>query len=198
MPMHLRALEEDERRAVQRLAHSRTAPARLVERARIVWLAAQGETLTAITRTVGRSLPMVRLWVGRFNAQGLAGLQDSPRGGRPRRYSAEQVGELIELAMTDPDSLDLPFGSWTLDRLQYYANEVLGIPIKRARIGELLLAEGLRWRSQETWFGERVDPEFAEKRGPSSVSIPSRRATVPSSAWTNWGRKPRRASGGRG
>jgi len=28
----------------------------------------------------------------------------------------------------------------------------------------MLLAEGLRWRKQETWFGERVDPEFAEKR----------------------------------
>jgi hypothetical protein len=55
--------------------------------------------------------------------------------------------------------------------LQYYANEVLGIPIKRARIGQVLLAEGLRWRSQETWFGERVDPAFAEKRGGSRHSI---------------------------
>jgi hypothetical protein len=35
--------------------------------------------------------------------------------------------------------------------------------MKRTRIDELLLAEGLRWRSQETWFGERVDPQFAEK-----------------------------------
>jgi transposase len=198
MPMHLRELEEGEQRALQRLAHSRTAPARLVERARIVWLAAQGETRTAIARTVGRSLPMVRLWVGRFNSQGVAGLQDSPRAGRPRQYSAEQVGHLIELALTDPDSLDLPFGCWTLDRLQYYANDVLGIPIKRARIGEVLLAEGLRWRSQETWFGERVDPAFAEKRGPSSASIRSRPRIAPSSAWTSWAPKPRRASGGRG
>jgi transposase len=112
---------------------------------------------------VQRRLPTVRLWLRRFNSQGLAGLQDSPRAGRPPRYSTEQVGQIIELALTDPDTLDLPFGSWTLDRLQYYANEVLEIPIKRARIGEVLLAEGLRWRSQETWFGERVDPEFAEK-----------------------------------
>ncbi len=42
MPMQLRALEEDERATVRRLAQSRTAPARLVERARIVWLAAKG------------------------------------------------------------------------------------------------------------------------------------------------------------
>ncbi len=34
-----------------------------------------------------------------------------------------------------------------------------------SRLGEVLLTEGLRWRKQETWFGERVDPEFAAKRG---------------------------------
>src|SRR3712207_1818915 len=36
--------------------------------------------------------------------------------------------------------------------------------IKRSRIDEILLKEGLRWRRHETWFGERVDPAFAEKR----------------------------------
>jgi transposase len=64
----------------------------------------------------------------------------------------------------------LPFARWTLDRLAAYLAERKGIPIKRSRIGELLQAEGLRWRTQETWFGERVDPAFAEKRGRLSRS----------------------------
>jgi transposase len=80
------------------------------------------------------------------------------------------VGEVVAASLTKPGALGLPFGSWTLDRLQAYLNEERGIPIKRTRIDELLLAEGLRWRTQETWFGERVDPAFAEKRGPSSPS----------------------------
>jgi len=29
----------------------------------------------------------------------------------------------------------------------------------------VLVGEGLRWREQETWFGKRVDPDFAAKRG---------------------------------
>jgi transposase len=70
--------------------------------------------------------------------------------------------------------LGLPFASWTLDRLEAYLNEQKGIAIKRSRIDELLLSEGLRWRKQETWFGERVDPEFAEKRGPSPNSTKHR------------------------
>jgi hypothetical protein len=42
---------------------------------------------------------------------------------------------------------------------------VAGIPIRRSRIQEVLVGEGRRWREQETWFGKRVDPEFAAKRG---------------------------------
>src|SRR5262249_19565317 len=30
---------------------------------------------------------------------------------------------------------------------------------------EVLQREELRWRTHETWFGKRVDPDFAEKRG---------------------------------
>ena len=82
---------------------------------------------------------------------------------------------MIATALTDPKTLHLPFACWTLDRLQAYLQEVKGIGIKRTRIDELLLAEGWRWRQQETWFGERVDPAFAEKRGSSQRSIPRRR-----------------------
>jgi transposase len=120
----------------------------------------------------------VRLWLNRFNREGVKGLADRPRSGRPATYSAEQIGEVIATSLTDPQTLDLPFASWTLDRLTTYLNEEKGLAIKRSRISELLTAEGLRWRDQETWFGERVDPEFAEKRGPSSRSTRSRPQTV--------------------
>jgi transposase len=199
MRVQVRPLVAAEEREVRRLARSRVDSARLVERARIVWLSAQGQPAAAIAREVGRTAETVRGWLRRFNAAGLAGLRDAPRAGRPARYRAEQVGRVIELALSDPDTLDLPFGCWTLDRLRQYAHEVLGIPISRARIAEVLAREGLRWRTQETWFGERVDPEFAEKRGPSSASTPSRPRARPSSAWTSSARSRPRASaaGGR-
>jgi hypothetical protein len=134
----------------------------------------------------------VRLWLKRFNAAGVDGLEDAPRSGRPATSTPEQVGAVIAAALTTPQHLGLPFGCWTLDRLEAYLNEEKGIPIKRSRIDELLIAEGLSWRSQETWFGERasiepgadqpatptpikkeraVDPDFAQKRGPSRPSI---------------------------
>lgn len=170
----LRPLTDEEIRVIHRLAHARTEPARTVERAQIVWRAHQGAPVPAIARALGRSDATIRLWLTRFNAQGVAGLRDGVRTGRPPTYTAEEVGEVVAASLTKPDDLGLPFGSWTLDRLAAYLDEQRGIPIKRSRIGELLQAEGLRWRTQETWFGERVDPEFAEKRGRSSPSTPRR------------------------
>ncbi len=158
---------------VKRLASSRTEPTRAVERARILWLSRQSRGVPAIAKELGIGQDTVRLWLKRFNAEGLEGLKDEPRSGRPPTYSSEQVGEVLAASLSNPQSLGLPFGSWTLDRLEAYLNEQKGIPIKRTRIDEILIAEGLRWRTQETWFGDRVDPEFARKRGSSSSCIPS-------------------------
>ena len=174
MALKVRALTPDEHTTLEKLAHSRTAPARAVERARIIWYASQGARVPAIAARLGLGAGAVRTWLTRFNADGVPGLQDRPRSGHPRVYTPAQVGEIVATALTDPQTLDLPFACWTLDRLHAYLTEQKGIAMKRSRIDQILLAEGLRWREQETWFGERVDPDFAKKRGASPRSIPPR------------------------
>ncbi len=190
----LRELTAEERQALEQLAASRTARARFVERARIVLALADGRRPSQVARELGLSRPTVYIWLHRFNDRGLHGLEDQPRAGRPPTYTAEQRAEVIAAALADPKQLGRPFGCWTLDRLQTYLNEQKGIPIKRSRSDELLRAEGLRWRHQETWFGERVDPAFAERRGSSRRSTPTRRPARPSSASTRWGRGQPRAT----
>src|SRR3954449_5134117 len=78
---------------------------------------------------------------------------------------------VIAAPLSRPTELALPFASWTLDRLVAYLGEK-GIGMKRSRMSEVLQAEGLKWRQEETWFGTRVDPEFERKRGCSSASTP--------------------------
>jgi transposase len=80
---------------------------------------------------------------------------------------------VIAAALSRPAELGLPFASWTLDRLVAYLGEK-GVGMKRSRVSEVLLAEGLKWRREETWFGARVDPQFEPKRGRSSASAPPR------------------------
>jgi transposase len=173
-PVCLRALTAEERSAVETLARSRTAPARKVERARVVLRASRGETPPGIAAALGLSAETVRRRIRRFNAEGLAAFDDHHRSGRPATYSIDEVAVVIAAALTSPRQLGLPFASWTLDRLVAYLRERKGIAMRRSRIDEILLKEGLRWRRQETWFGDRVDPEFAEKRGGSRRSTPRR------------------------
>jgi len=178
MAMKLRKLTAEEQTAMEKLARSRTAPAREVERARIILLASAGTRVPAIAQELELTQLTVRTWLKHFNAEGLEGLQDRPRSGRPAIYQPEQVSEGSAASLTAPQQLGLPFVCWTLDRLEAYLNEEKKIPIKRSRIDELLIAEGLRWATQETWFGERVDPEFAKKRGALKRSIPNRLSRV--------------------
>jgi transposase len=160
----------EEEATIERLARSRTAPARLVDRARIVRSSRQGDTVAEIAETLVICQDTVRRWINRFDRHGVAGLADQPRAGRPPTYTAEEVGAVVAASLTKPQDLGLPFACWTLDRLAAYLNEEQGLPIKRSRISELLIAEGLRWREQESWFGARPDPAFAAKRGRSLPS----------------------------
>jgi transposase len=171
MFLTLRPLTDEETRTIDRLAHSRTESSCAVERARIIWQAHGGARVPAIARALGITETTVRTWLRRFNADGVDGLKDAPRSGRPPVYAAAEVGEVIAASLSKPDDLGLPFGSWTLDRLTTYLHEAKGLAIGRSRIATLLVEEGLRWRTQETWFGERVDPDFVQKRGRSSPSL---------------------------
>ena len=83
MALRLRELTEAERLQIDKLAHSRTAPARQVERAKIVFLAHQGQRAPTIAQALGLDGRTVRSWMTRFNQLGLAGLEDQPRGGGP-------------------------------------------------------------------------------------------------------------------
>ena len=171
VPLRLRDLTAEERSAVEKLAHSRTALARQVERARIIWRASEGASAPVIAVALSVDAETVRRRIRRFNAEGLAALEDHSRSGRPATYSADEVAIVIATALTAPGTLHLPFAAWTLDRLAAYLHEHKGIAMKRSRIDEILLQEGLRWRKQETWFGARIDPEFAKKRARLRRSI---------------------------
>src|SRR5258708_2339230 len=120
MAFRIRTLTAEEHSTIEQWAHSRTAPVRLVERARMVWHAAHGKSVPAIARRLALDARTVRTGLGRFQEQGLAGLQDRDRVGRPARYTPEKVGVVIATSLTAPQALGLPFAGWTLDRLQAY------------------------------------------------------------------------------
>jgi transposase len=102
MTLQIRPCTDEERTTLARVAHSRTAAARDVERVRIVWLASQGLRVPAIAAALHRSDKTVRRWLQRFHADGVAGLTDEWRSGRPTPYTSGPVAEVIATALTNP------------------------------------------------------------------------------------------------
>jgi transposase len=179
MALRLRELSEEEQKTIERLVNARSTPVGKLKRAQIIWLASQGQLTPEIATQLEVSERMVRNRLHRFNEQGLQGLEEAPRSGRPVTYEPALVSEIIQTALSRPQDLgEEGYTTWTLDRLVDYLHRVKGIRMKRSRISELFIAEGLSWRHEETWFGERVDPDFAKKRGPSKPSPPAPHPTV--------------------
>lgn len=82
-------LTDEQRRSLDSLERAHSTPQTLAFRIRLILRAAQPERPTnwQISIEFGCSRHSVALWRDRFLAHGLAGLQDAPRPGRPRRFS---------------------------------------------------------------------------------------------------------------
>src|SRR5919199_479157 len=186
-PICLRELTAEEAAAVEGLARSRTAAARRVERARIVWRASQRETPPSIAEALGLSAETVRRRIRRFNAEGLAALEDHHRSGRPTPYAADAVATVIATALTSPRRLGLPFAAWTLDRLAAYLGEHKG----RA-VWVCLSRRGHSIGSPPIWGSTRGAPSGFAFRGVDTRSARrlsggaqgARRLGLPFAAWT--------------
>jgi transposase len=168
----LRSLTTEEETEIRLLAASRKEAFRLVQRAKVIVAMLENPKLRATHAglQVGFSGSQSGVtWVKRFNENGLAGLEDKPKAGRPLTHGPEIRSELINLALQKPDTLGYPFKLWTLERLQTAFKERQGIHLSDSTIWEWVEGEGFKWKRQQSWFheAEKHDPEFVEKRGAS-------------------------------
>ena len=89
-------LTEDQKRTLHQWARGRSLPARQVERARVVLLAAAGKQDLEIAAEVGISNQKAARWRKRFLKLGLAGLEkDAPRPGRTPTITSAKVQEVV-------------------------------------------------------------------------------------------------------
>src|SRR4051794_21837355 len=93
------ALRDGDRERLLSLTRSSSVRAGLAQRARIVLLAADGLSNTAIAAQVGVSRPTVIGWRGRYEQRGMKGLADEPRPGRPRQVDHRAV---VAATLTPP------------------------------------------------------------------------------------------------
>jgi transposase len=96
------AQDEQEERQVRKLAASRHGPADWIIHARMVVLSWGGKRVEAIAKEVQSSAQTVRRRLHRFDEEGIEGLGDRPRSGRPSRLTEAERSKLIELVRKTP------------------------------------------------------------------------------------------------
>ena len=92
-------LRDGDREELVRLTRASSVRAGLAQRARIVLLASEGVSNTAIAEAVGVTRTTVVGWRNRYQAKGVAGLADAARSGKPRSIDRAQV---IAATLTPP------------------------------------------------------------------------------------------------
>ncbi|GAA3628892.1 IS630-like element ISMsm5 family transposase [Nonomuraea rosea] len=157
------ALTASERRRLKKLAHSHTAPYQQVVRVRIVLDAAHGYSNARIALRQQVHLDTVRRWRGRYAGQGIDGLKDRPRSGRPPRFTPVQRAEVTALACQLPAETGMPLSRWSSTDL---AREAVGRGIAEAMsastVRRILSADVLKPWQHASWMFIR-DPDFATK-----------------------------------
>ena len=93
-------LSSEEQGTIDTWARGKKFPVRLVQRAQIILMAANGMLNQDIAAKLGTTRPTVQLWRDRFLALRLAGLKkDAPRSGRLPSISAEKVAKVVEATL---------------------------------------------------------------------------------------------------
>jgi len=149
---------ELERRArCYSLAHSR------VVRARIVLLAAEGWANVDIAEEFGVHVDVVSRWRKRFAMEGVAGLEDRPRSGRPRTFGPEVVAGVKAMACEPPASRDVPLSRWSSSELADQAVvEGLVASVSASTVRRWLAEDAIKPWQYRSWIFPR-DPDFAAK-----------------------------------
>jgi transposase len=201
MPKILRvraAQDEKEEKQVRKLAGSRHGPADWILHARIVARSWDGERVEAIAQELHCDPQTVRRRIHRFDAEGIDGLGDRPKPGRPRRLTSQDDSQLIALVRQAPPGRlvtqrdgtmvareEEAEAQWSLHALARAAKEA-GLAVKRSQIRRILVREGVRWRHTHSWATPH-DKDFVPKEPRSSPTIPNHRRARRPSVPTNSG-----------
>lgn len=151
-PKVVLAVEDFE--SLRRWSRGRTTPARLVRRAQIMLLAAEGKENIEIAKELDVERTIVGRWRRRFVEKGLAGIEkDAPRGGRPATKRQRVARKIIEYTTQRRPAHATHWSTNSLAR---------ELGVSQSMVSRVWRANGLKPHRMRT-FKVSNDPRFVEK-----------------------------------
>ena len=155
MPRHQPSVtaSPDDLATLHQWSASRTIEARLAERARIVLRCINGDRAIDIAQDLRIRPNTVISWRQRFQSEGIRGLYDRPRSGKPATYADDFRRQVLSTLELSP-----PTGQATWDGAAVAAH----LKASDDAVWRVLRKEGISLQRQRSWCVS-TDPQFAEK-----------------------------------
>jgi transposase len=132
-----------------------------------VLLVAQGMTCPRVAQLLGDSHRTVVNWVQRFESNGLAGLAEGERSGRPSRLNDRQLAEVETALRESPENFGLKTQMWDGPTLSEFLYRQFGVKLKVRQCQRLFRQLGFRLRKPRPQVA-KADPlmQAAHKKTP--------------------------------
>nr|WP_239675560.1 IS630 family transposase [Natronosporangium hydrolyticum] len=154
-------LTQEQTAELRAVINSRDVSGAVATRARIVLWMAEGRRRKDVAALAGVSLPTVDRWVGRYEAEGLAGLEEQKRGGPRQQVPARVRARILALSRTSPPA-ETGLSHWSSRQMAGYIRRTEGVPVSWHYVARLWREHDLKPHLQGT-FKLSKDPRFAEK-----------------------------------
>lgn len=154
-------LDHETRAVLEARVAAHTSPQRDVKRARIILLAADGVSSAEISRTIEMHESNVAQWRKRFLQDGLDGLDDLQRPGRPEEISHD---DRITIAAVATSKREKPDGraTWTYEEILEEVR-ARGIKVSLSHLWTILRSFDIKPHLVKGWLNRKDDPDFWER-----------------------------------
>ena len=164
-------IEAAELRRLARLGDDGRVSARLLGLANVL----DGMSRAAAARAAGMDRQTLRDWVHRFNTEGVAGLRDQPRPGRPVWLTEGQQATLKAIVLQGPDPDADGVSTWRLVDLCRIVRERFGVTYGETGMGRLMRSLDLSWQTPRPRHAE-TNRAAQERFKRGALLLPSRRS----------------------
>ncbi|WP_414942703.1 IS630 family transposase [Amycolatopsis sp. cmx-11-51] len=151
----------DERAELWSLVGSPDVPATVATRARIVLWRAESRQKQEIAALAGVSRPTVNFWLARYEAEGVAGLLERPRGAGREQVPSSVRARILAATRTSPPA-ESGLSHWSSREMAAFITRTEGVSVSHHYVATLWRDNGLAPHRQGT-FKISKDPAFAEK-----------------------------------
>lgn len=145
----------------------RCEESRYDHRLHAVLLVAQGMTCPQAAELLGDSARSVEYWARRFEQDGLAGLREGQRSGRPRRLSDDHLRRIERVLRQSPREAGLDAGLWDGKTLAAWIERELGVELGVRQCQRLFRQLGFRLRKPRPAIAH-ADPQLQREHKKNS------------------------------